>query len=111
LTSTIWQILDLETGLSYYYLCETIAGDTTPVVKKRKKSEIKAVGSTSSYQDFFIWQAIVRGQSVSTEGPFLFSGLSRFFMTVFFIHIKMLVTFQALFFLLPLMIGYGPDTA
>jgi hypothetical protein len=25
---------------------------------------------------FFIWQAIVRGQSVSTEGPFLIKGIA-----------------------------------
>ena len=30
------------------------------------------VGNKIRFQVFFIWQAIVRGQSVSTEGPFLF---------------------------------------
>jgi len=43
-------------------------------LQQKRKSETKAVGSTKQYQVFFIWQAIVRGQSVSTEGPFLFSG-------------------------------------
>jgi hypothetical protein len=42
------------------------------IAREKGKSETKAVGSTKQYQDFFIWQAIVRGQSVSTEGPFLF---------------------------------------
>ena len=42
------------------------------VIAEKRESETKAVGSAKQYQDFFIWQAIVRGQSVSTEGPFLF---------------------------------------
>jgi hypothetical protein len=53
-----------------YYLCVTITQCNCRT--EEEKSETKAVGSTKQYQDFFIWQAIVRGQSVSTEGPFLF---------------------------------------
>jgi hypothetical protein len=43
----------------------------TYVFYKRLEKEITNHYKTDFYL-FFIWQAIVRGRSVSTEGPFLF---------------------------------------
>ena len=36
---------------------------------------LSAEGLQKDYSKIFIWQAIVRGQSVSTEGPFLIKGI------------------------------------
>jgi hypothetical protein len=53
----------------------TAAIGRVAIVEVKFKEVIKygSILNDTDLINFFIWQAIVRGQSVSTEGPFLFS--------------------------------------
>jgi hypothetical protein len=71
----------LEALIKLDYICyvfknsysrQSSGGKALEVEIQEACNEIPPNGIKQILRKFFIWQAIVRGQSVSTEGPFFF---------------------------------------